>query len=60
MLLAPGPKFAAEPGLERHLRLPFTLPTPVLREVVTRMAEVWQDLDPSRSTAREVATPLIA
>lgn len=60
VLLAPGPKFAAEAGLERHLRVPFTLPAPVLRDAVTRMAAVWQTLDPSTAPTREPATPLIA
>lgn len=60
VLLAPGPKFAAEPGLERHLRVPFTLPVPVLRDAVARMAEVWDTLDLSRTPSREVSTPLIA
>lgn len=60
LLLAPGPKFAAETGLERHLRVPFTLPAPVLRDAVTRMATVWESLDTSRAATREVVTPLIA
>lgn len=60
VLLAPGPKFAAEPGLERHLRVPFTLPEPVLKDAVTRMAEAWHTPDLSRTTSREVRTPLIA
>lgn len=60
VLLAPGPKFAAEPGLERHLRVPFTLPSPVLRDAVARMATVWETFDRSGSTTREPATPLIA
>lgn len=60
VLLAPGPKFAAEPGLERHLRVPFSLPGPVLRDAVTRMAGVWGTFDPSRTRTREVTTPLIA
>ena len=60
VLLAPGPRFAPEPGLERHLRLPFTLPEPVLHEAVRRMALAWGSLEASPGSTRQPATPLIA
>jgi len=38
--LAPGARFAAQGGLERWLRLPFALPSDVLREAVRRLGSV--------------------
>lgn len=60
VLLAPGPRFAAESGLERHLRIPFTAPAPSLHEAVERMARTWHALDPRARPVRAAATPLIA
>lgn len=60
LLLAPGPRFAAETGLERRLRIPFTAPEPTLREAVRRMAEVWRTLDRAAPVTADPATPLIA
>ena len=60
VLLAPGPTFAAESGLDRHLRVPFTLPPAILRDAVARMAEVWDTRDLSRTGTGTVSTRLIA
>jgi DNA-binding transcriptional MocR family regulator len=38
--LAPGSRFAAQGGLERWLRLPYTLPVDVLRDAVQRLGSV--------------------
>jgi DNA-binding transcriptional MocR family regulator len=38
--LAPGARFAAQGGLERWLRLPYALPSEVLREAVRRLGSV--------------------
>ena len=60
VLVAPGPRFAPEPGLERHVRLPFTLPEPTLVEAVRRLAAAWAALDPAAAPRRAARTPLIA
>ncbi|HET7328345.1 MAG TPA: PLP-dependent aminotransferase family protein [Nocardioidaceae bacterium] len=59
MLLAPGPRFAVEGGLERYLRLPYTLAPEVLAEAVGRIATAWEQAQRQRSaTARR--PPLVA
>lgn len=60
VLLAPGSRFAPEPGLERHLRVPFTAPAPTLLDAVDRMREAWTRLDRRDRSTATVATPLIA
>ena len=42
--LTPGPLFAAEGGLDRFVRIPWTRPAEELRTAVARLAEVWQAL----------------
>lgn len=42
VLLAPGPSFAPEGGLDRYLRLPFTVPVRDLEEAVRRIAAAWR------------------
>ncbi len=44
VLLAPGPAFAPEGGLDRYLRIPFTAPVPDLEEAVRRIAAAWSEL----------------
>lgn len=39
--LPPGPAFAPEGGLDRFIRIPFTLPPDDLREAVRRLAAAW-------------------
>ncbi|HWI43735.1 MAG TPA: PLP-dependent aminotransferase family protein [Nocardioides sp.] len=39
--LAPGPAFAPEGGLDRFLRVPYTVPPDRLREAVRRLATAW-------------------
>jgi DNA-binding transcriptional MocR family regulator len=41
VILAPGPVFAAEGGLDRYLRIPWTAPAERLEEAVTRLAGAW-------------------
>ena len=43
VLLASGPSFAPEGGLERYLRLPFTLPTEDLLTAVPRLRAAWEE-----------------
>jgi DNA-binding transcriptional MocR family regulator len=41
LIVAPGPVFAAEGGLDRFVRIPWTRPTDELVEVVRRLADAW-------------------
>lgn len=55
VLLAPGPSFAPEGGLDRYLRLPYAAPASELVEAVTRIAAAWAVVERSatpRSTKR--------
>lgn len=60
ILLAPGPRFAAENGLERHLRVPFTAPEVTLLTAVQAMATAWGRIDRSEAGSTTAAWPLIA
>jgi len=42
VILAPGPVFAAEGGLDRFVRIPYTQPAEVLEEAVVRLAAAWE------------------
>ncbi|HYG92978.1 MAG TPA: PLP-dependent aminotransferase family protein [Nocardioides sp.] len=42
VLLAAGPAFAPEGGLDRYLRIPFSSPAPELEEAVRRIAAAWR------------------
>ncbi|MEQ6903748.1 PLP-dependent aminotransferase family protein [Nocardioides sp. YIM 152588] len=44
VMLAPGPVFAPAGGLNRHLRLIYTLPPDDLHEAVRRIAGAWAEL----------------
>lgn len=41
VLLAPGPSFAPEGGLDRYVRLPYAVAEPLLVEAVDRIADAW-------------------
>ncbi|GAA5150698.1 PLP-dependent aminotransferase family protein [Nocardioides marinquilinus] len=41
LIVAPGPAFAVEGGLDRYLRVPWTHPADELELAVTRLAEAW-------------------
>lgn len=41
VIVAPGPVFAAEGGLDRFVRIPWTRPGDQLEEAVTRLAAAW-------------------
>lgn len=51
VLLAPGPMFAPEGGLDRYLRIPFALGTDALSEGVRRIAAAWEDVTQHRGRA---------
>lgn len=59
LMLAAGPAFAAEGGLERFLRLPYTRTAEELTEAVDRLARAWQDTEERRPAAPR-RTPLVA
>ena len=40
--LAAGPRFGADGSFERFVRLPFSLPAPVLEDAVERIAVAWR------------------
>lgn len=42
VVLSSGPRFAADGGHERHLRIPFTAPVAQLRSAVELLAEAWE------------------
>ena len=42
VVLAPGPVFAVEGGLDGFIRIPFTRPAPELVEAVRRLAGAWE------------------
>ena len=54
LVLASGPQFAVEGGLERWLRLPFTHAPEVLADAVDRLARAWESAD-----APAVRTPAV-
>jgi len=60
LVLAPGPQFAVEGGMERFLRIPFTSHAPeLLLEAVDRLALAWQDAVTARPSGRQ-RSPLVA
>jgi DNA-binding transcriptional MocR family regulator len=59
LLLAAGPRFAVESGLERFLRLPFTQAVPTLVDAVDRLGAAWDDAQSQRG-GRSRQTPLVA
>jgi DNA-binding transcriptional MocR family regulator len=63
LLLAPGPRFTVDGGLDRWLRLPHVLPPDVMRDAVDRLARAVErsgsDRGPDRTTTRP-RRPLVA
>ena len=48
VIVAPGPAFAVEGGLDRYVRVPWTRPPEVLEEAVRRLARAWERVTGSR------------
>jgi DNA-binding transcriptional MocR family regulator len=44
VVVAPGPVFAVEGGLDRFVRIPWTAEPERLVQAVRRLAEAWQDV----------------
>ncbi len=57
---ASGPRFGVDGAFERFLRLPFSLPEPVLEEAVARLAVAWRAVSESPSAPAERAPVLVA
>lgn len=55
VLLAPGPSFAPNGGLDRFLRIPYTQPAHVLADAIARIGEAWSATlaDPRALSRRE-------
>ncbi|GEP33241.1 GntR family transcriptional regulator [Nocardioides szechwanensis] len=61
VIIAPGPVFAAEGGLDQFVRIPWTRPPEVLEEAVTRLAGAWSVVrDRQASTRRTSARVMVA
>jgi DNA-binding transcriptional MocR family regulator len=54
--LASGPRFGVDGAFERFLRLPFSLPEPVLDEAAARLAVAWRSVTESAPPAIERAS----
>jgi DNA-binding transcriptional MocR family regulator len=65
VVLAAGPEFAPEGGLDRYLRIPFAQPPDVLADAITRLARAWREIlagppGPRRARPRRGATALVS
>jgi DNA-binding transcriptional MocR family regulator len=61
VIIAPGPVFAAEGGLDQFVRIPWTRPPHVLEEAVTRLGAAWSVVrDRQGSTPRASARVMVA
>lgn len=49
VLLAPGPSFAPEGGLDRYVRIPYAIAAPQLVEAVDRIADAWAVVSSGRT-----------
>ncbi|GAA3647172.1 PLP-dependent aminotransferase family protein [Microbacterium marinilacus] len=55
LLLSAGPRFSVGGGHERHLRVPFTAPAPVLSQAAQLLVQAWHDVADLRFDAGETA-----
>ncbi|MCW2786435.1 MAG: transcriptional regulator, GntR family with aminotransferase domain protein [Marmoricola sp.] len=60
VLLAPGPSFAPEGGLDRFLRIPYTQPAHVLVDAINRIAQAWDETLTDPIGLRESGPTLVA
>jgi DNA-binding transcriptional MocR family regulator len=58
--LAAGPRFGVDGAFERFVRLPFSLPEPVLEDAAARLAVAWRAVTESAPAAAEPSTALVA
>lgn len=57
--IATGPALSPGETFDDHLRIPFTLPEPLLAEGLHRLATAWNGYDPERHFDHEAAAPLL-
>jgi DNA-binding transcriptional MocR family regulator len=64
VVLAAGPEFAPEGGLDRFVRVPFTQPADVLADAIARLADAWRETlaepGPRRARRRPGVTALVS
>ena len=60
VLLAAGPSFAPEGGLDRFLRIPYTQPAHVLTDAIGRLAEAWRETLADPGAGSRTTTSLVA
>jgi DNA-binding transcriptional MocR family regulator len=58
--VAAGPRFGVDGAFERFLRLPYSLPGPVLEDAVSRLAVAWRAVSESPPLTVEPAPALVA
>ena len=58
--LAAGPRFGVDGAFERFLRLPYSLPEPVLEDAAARLELAWHAVTESRTPATEAVPALVA
>jgi DNA-binding transcriptional MocR family regulator len=58
--LAAGPRFGVDGAFERYVRLPFSLPEPVLEDAAARLSLAWRAVTESGATAATLAPALVA
>ncbi|MGZ8738740.1 MAG: MocR-like transcription factor YczR [Nocardioides sp.] len=60
VIVAPGPVFAVEGGLDRFVRIPWTRPADELEEAVTRLAAAWDAVRDRRTPGRAAGRVMVA
>jgi DNA-binding transcriptional MocR family regulator len=58
--LAAGPRFGVDGAFERFVRIPYTLPAPVLGEAVERLTVAWRAVAPDGADAPPEPAALVA
>jgi DNA-binding transcriptional MocR family regulator len=56
VLLAAGPEFAPEGGLDRFVRIPYSEPEEILEDAIERLAAAWRDTLGDPATPRRART----
>jgi DNA-binding transcriptional MocR family regulator len=60
VLLAAGPSFAPEGGLDRFLRIPYSHPAHVLTDAIGRIADAWRETLADPGGGSRATTSLVA
>ena len=61
VILAPGPSFAPEGGLDRFLRIPFTRPPEDIVTAIERLAQIWPGVaEQAPASARRTHPTMVA